>query len=359
MKNELKEEILDLALSTCRDISNNKERGEVVCDISEIFLDVGKKEKTKILLNRVLNCAEKTSSGASKAIVLCRVSNIFTKMGNEQKASTILDNALERVEHVSFSVDQKAEALADIVGVMIKVGKEDDALGLAENISNNYGRSTALARIADHKAEKGEREKAGELLEKTTELAGRIVFSLERRARAQAEIAGAMARNSDERTALDIAKDISFGEQKKKALKIIANASVKEFEHDRAEAVLDRSLTIAKTIQTGHAKVVAYNEIARAMIENGDKEGIDKIIDDSMKIAERISLPLSYKRVESLSEISKTLMKKDEKERAEKLLDRALKISKSISKDVKRAKALIKVANVKGKYIFDGLTERV
>ena len=62
------------------------------------------------------------------------------------------------------------------------------------------------------------------------------------------------------------------------------------------------------------------------MIENDDGEDVDKIIDDSMKIVERISLPLSYKKVEALSEIAKTLMKKGEKERVEKILDRALNI---------------------------------
>ncbi len=351
--------VIDLALSTCRDISNNKEKGEVVCDISEIYLDGGRKGRARSLLKRALNCAEKTSSGASRAIVLCRISKIFTEMEDEQKASILLDDAVERVEHVSFSVDQKAEALANIVGVMIKVGREDDALELAENISNNYGKSTALARIAEYKAEHGEHEKADELINRALALAERIVFSLERRARAQAEIAGAIAKNEEEIRALEIARRISFGEQKKNALNTIVHASVENLDNERAKIILDKSLSIARTIQTGYAKVVAYNELARTMIENDDGEDVDKIIDDSMKIAERISLPLSYKKVEALSEIAKTLMKKGEKERVEKILYRALNISKSISKDVERTKALVKVADVEGRYIFDGLTERV
>ncbi len=359
MKSEEKNEAIDLALSTCRDISNNKKKGEVVCDISEIYLDAGRKEKTRILLNRALNCTEKITSGASRAIVLCKISEIFVRLGNEDKASSLIDDAVERVEHVSFSVDQKAEALADIVGVMIKVGNEDDALGLAENISNNYGRSTALARIAEYNAEHGEHEKADELIKRALGLAERIVFSLERRARAQAEIAGAMAKNEEEIRALEIARRISFGEQKKNALDTIVHASVDNLDTERAKLILDKSLSIARTIQTGYAKVVAYNELARTMIENDDGEDVDKIIDDSVKIAERISLPLSYKKVEALSEIAKTLMKKGEKERVEKILYRALNISKSISKDVERTKALVKVADVEGRYIFDGLTERV
>lgn len=347
VKDAKPKEILDLAIATSLDISNDRERGEALCDIVEVLLENDQKERARSMLKRSLKCARNASIGSARAMVLCRIAEIRAVIEDEKRADKLLDEALDHVEHVSFSVDQKAEALTDIVEVMKKIRGEEKALDLAREITNNYGRSTALARIAESLAEKGQYDKAKEILNQAIELAERIVFSLERKARVRSEIAVALSENDEEERALDIVRNISFGSQKKKALVNIAFKAVDNFKPEEARVILDESLSIATTIQTCSAKACAFSEISRAMIRNGDKERTEKILKDSLKLAERISLPLRHERVKAFSSIANTLAEKGEDEKAEHILDRALRMSYSISNDSKRVKALTKVAEAK------------
>ncbi len=340
-------EILDLTVAASREISNSREKGEVLCDIAELLLHFDQTEMAESMLGRALECAEETSFGSARAIVFSRIASIHADLNDEDRAESLLDEALERVEHVSFSVDQKAEALVEIIDTMIKIRGEDEALDLARDISNTYGKSTALARIAESLAEKGEEKKAKDILDRALEMTERIVFSLERRARAQAEIASALSKSGEEWRALEITRNISFGSQKEKALKKIAFTTVDKFEPERARVVLDETLSIAETIQTDHAKACAYSELCRAMVKNDVQEKTDDILERSLQLAERISLPLSYRRVKAFSSISTAYAEKCEKEKAENILERALKISNTISNDALRAKALTRITEVK------------
>ncbi len=340
-------EILDLTVAASKEISNSRKKGEALCDIAELLLDFDQTEMAESMLERALKCAGEASFGSARAMVFSRVASIQADLNDEERAETLLDEALERVEHVSFSVDQKAEALVEITDAMIKIRGEDKALDMARDISNNYGRSTALARIAESLAEEGEEKKAKDILSKALELSEKIVFSLERRARAQAETAGALSKSGEEWKALDITRNISFASQKEKALEKIAFTTVEKFESQRARVILDETLSIADTIQTDHAKACTYSELCRAMIKNGIKEKTDEILEQSLQLSERISLPLGYERVKAFSSIARSYAEKGEKEKAKNILERAMKTANSISNDARRAKALTKVAEVK------------
>lgn len=339
--------ILRHTYATSKKISCDRERVEVLCDIAEIMLEINKKREAKNLLDEALDRAKNISSTSFRALVLCDIAEILGKLDENKKAENILECALNGFDQISFSVDQKARASGKIAGTSAKIGELDRALDLTEDLSNKYGKATALAKIARELVEEGRKEEAKDKLENALQIAEDIVFSLEKRARAQADIAVGLSKNGEEEKALDIAREIPFGLSKKNSLTEIACSAVEDLEDERAGDILDECMTIAKNISKDHARASAYSEIARAMIKSGNEKRGDKILEKSLKLAEKISLPLHYRRVKTFCDIAAATKEKKDKEKTKKILDKALRVSNSISDDTKRAKALIRVVEVK------------
>ncbi|MEF8874956.1 MAG: hypothetical protein V5A88_09870, partial [Candidatus Thermoplasmatota archaeon] len=133
--------ILNHAYATSKEISSEKERVEVLCDIAEIMLEMEQKSGAKKILGEAFDRSKNISSASFRALVLCDIAKIFGKVDEEKRAGNLLHKALEGFEHISFSIDQKARALAEITGTMAKIGEVDIALSLAEELSNKYGRA--------------------------------------------------------------------------------------------------------------------------------------------------------------------------------------------------------------------------
>jgi len=160
---------------------------------------------------------------------------------------------------------------------MAKIDEVDEALNLAEDLSNKYGRATALADIADKLIEEGRKEEAKELLNESVDIAEDIVFSLEKRARAPA----------------DIARNISFGVSKKNSLTHISWSAVKNFEEERTRTVLGEYSSIANSISKNHAKASAYSEIVEAMTRIRYDKKAEEILEKSLESDKNISLSIT------------------------------------------------------------------
>lgn len=340
------EKILKQAYAISKNISNKREKVDILCDIANIMLKIDQEKEAKKLLKRALNISQNISYPFFKASAICKISEILRKISKKERAKELLLDSLDEFEQISFSIDEKASALGKVAGVLAQLGELDMALKLTDNFSNRYGKTKALAVISDELIKNDRVEEGEDKLEEALKFAEEIVFSLEKRSRALADIAKVYSNHGEMKKALEIAKDIQFGQLKKDAIIRIAKNTKDDLEPKKTEKILKECYMLAQDISKDHARATAYSQIAGAMIENGQEKKGKNILEKSLKLADSTALPHRYKKAISLCDAASTLKGKIDENRAYEVLEKALRISKDISNYQKKAETLLKISEV-------------
>ncbi|MBS4168088.1 hypothetical protein [Parachlamydia sp. AcF125] len=250
--------------------------------------------------------ADKTAS-YSQSIVR-DISLQFIKKGQCDKAIEIS----RKIKDESF-LKTVNQALSKFIIVLAKNNQFEEALTIANAISEEWSKSLSLAEVSKALLQAGHLERALEI--------ANAIFKEYYKSRALADISGALVQAGHFERAAEIADAISDERPKSDALRDISEALVQA-------AHFEKALEVANAIPGEYSKSKTLANIFEALIQAGRLER-------ALEVANAISD--ERPKSEALANISKVLARSGE-------FEKALEIANSISKSYYKSNALADIS---------------
>ena len=178
------------AVEMVKRIERPEERGRLLAKMADALIEMGQTDSASLLAKTAARMV-----GLNDPRILMDVAGVLARVGEVDGALRVAGYA-ERVAERIGETSLRAEALADVVVTLAKMGQADRALGIAKQIENFEERARALAGVAGALARAGAIDEAREIVTMINEPSSR--------SRAQSAIIKALVRKGSSNEAVDM-----------------------------------------------------------------------------------------------------------------------------------------------------------
>ena len=146
------------AASVTEQVEYSWERAETLAEMADALIEMGQTDSASLLAKTAARMV-----GLNDPRILMDVAGVLARVGEVDGALRVAGYA-ERVAERIGETSLRAEALADVVVTLAKMGQADRALGIAKQIENFEERARALAGVAGALARAGAIDEAREIV---------------------------------------------------------------------------------------------------------------------------------------------------------------------------------------------------
>ena len=146
------------AVEMVKRIERPEERGRLLAKMADALIEMGQTDSASLLAKTAARMV-----GLNDPRILMDVAGVLARVGEVDGALRVAGYA-ERVAERIGEASLRAEALADVVVTLAKMGQADRALGIAKQIENFEERARALAGVAGALARAGAIDEAREIV---------------------------------------------------------------------------------------------------------------------------------------------------------------------------------------------------
>lgn len=150
--------------------------------------------------------------------------------------------------------------------LMLILGQESEALGLAELLTNPLFKVQVLLQVAQHMGRMPTRMAESTQLFFRAQQVASLIEQDDERARALRELASAFAQAQQWEQAYEVASSIEQDNEKARALYVLASAFAQAQQWEQAQAMFEQAREVASSIEQDNEKAGALRELVKALL---------------------------------------------------------------------------------------------